>query len=98
MLHRPTVPTATLVPVTALVPIVVALVVEVINMAFETGITLTVYADRDYFYEVDIAEELSLTYKEIDRKDDIRLDFGSLDEMEAVAKAMLKAVKLAKEN
>jgi hypothetical protein len=66
-------------------------------MTIETGITLTVYADADYWYEVDIAEELTLTYKERGREVDIRLGFGSLDEMEAVARAMLKAVKLAKE-
>lgn len=66
-------------------------------MAIETGITLTVYADPDYHFEVTVFDELSLSYVEGDRMRE-NIGFGSLDEMEAVAKAMLKAVKLAKEN
>lgn len=66
----------------------------------QTGVTLDVYADLDYFYEIRVGEEYTLTYKEtrsdqLDRK--VYVGFGSLEEMEAVAKAMLRAVKTARE-
>ena len=69
-----------------------------VTMALETGITLTVYADVDYRYEVNVADEIDLTYKEDGRDRDLRIGFGSLDEMEAVARAMLNAVKLARDS
>lgn len=70
-------------------------------MALETGITLTVYADQDYSYDVKVnASTISVNYVEsrLTRDRDTELRFGSLEEMEAVAKAMLKAVKLAEGN
>lgn len=61
----------------------------------ETSITITVYADPDYHYEVISDELLSLDYVEGDRREHI--GFGSIDEMIAVAKAMLKVVELTNE-
>lgn len=55
---------------------------------------LTVHSDG-YQYDVELGEELSLTYFEPPNKASIT--FGSIEEMEAVAKAMLKAVKFHKE-
>lgn len=66
----------------------------------ETGVTLEVYADLDYFYEIHVGGEYTLTYKEkhADKLGDkVYVGFGSLEEMEAVAKAMLRAVKTARE-
>jgi hypothetical protein len=63
----------------------------------ETGITLEVYADPEYFYEVHLGGEYTLTYKETDLNIKTILGFGSLEEMEAVANAMLKAVKIKRE-
>jgi hypothetical protein len=65
-------------------------------MAIETGITLTVYADPDYRFEVEVSDEYSVTYIDGQVDQRINIGFGSLEEMEAVAQAMLKAVKLAK--
>lgn len=66
-------------------------------MSIATGITLTVYADQDYRYNIEVSDEMSLVYEEDGREKDLRISFGSLNEMEAVANAMLRAVKLAKE-
>lgn len=66
-------------------------------MAIETGVTLSVYADHDYRFDVEVSDEFSVVYVE-NGKEGSRVSFGSLDEMEAVAKAMLKAIKLAKED
>ncbi len=58
---------------------------------------ITLYADHDYKYTVFAGYEYGIVYLDIlDNKRE--LTFGSLDEMEAVAKTMLKVVKLAKEN
>ena len=66
-------------------------------MSIATGITLTVYADQDYRYNIEVSDEMALVYEEDGREQDLRIGFGSLNEMEAVANAMLRAVKLAKE-
>lgn len=68
----------------------------------ETGMTLTIYADHDYHFKIHVEDLLSLEYIEfdLDHKPIPRQDisFGSVDEMEAVAKAMLRAVKFKREN
>ena len=66
-------------------------------MSIATGITLTVYVDHDYRYNIEVSDEMALVYEEDGREQDLRIGFGSLNEMEAVANAMLRAVKLAKE-
>ena len=65
----------------------------------ETGITLTVYCELDYKYEISYDEILHITYVEPRESDDYRIDlsFGSIEEMEAVAKAMLKVAQLKRE-
>lgn len=65
-----------------------------------TTITIDVYPDPDYHYEVSAGDVISVTYVEhineynatwsLRRRSDV--SFGSLEEMEAVAKAMLKVV------
>lgn len=65
----------------------------------EKGITITVYADYDYFYEVVLhPESQSLNYHEVGNSSaSCRVSFGSIEQMEAVAKAMLQTVKFAHE-
>lgn len=63
----------------------------------ETGTTITVYADPDYHYEVILDGELSLDYVESNPQRRDHIGFGSIDEMIAVAKAMLRAAELKKE-
>ncbi len=62
----------------------------------ETSITISVYPDPDYHFEVHAGDVINVEYVEHGRNgtEDRRVDvaFGSLDEMEAVAKAMLKVV------
>lgn len=56
-----------------------------------TDITLTVYPQEDYHYEVLVGDEmLSVTYSER-AHNSVRVSFGSIEEMRAVAKAMLAA-------
>jgi hypothetical protein len=55
-----------------------------------TEVTFTVSSDDDYKYEVCAGEVLSVTYKEYTGQE-IFLSFGSVEEMEAVAHAMLRA-------
>lgn len=63
-----------------------------------TDITISVYPDPDYHFEVHAGDTIQVTYVEhlhehnvaSERRSDV--SFGSLDEMEAVAKAMLKVV------
>lgn len=68
-------------------------------MSIETSVTIGVYPDHSYNYEVYVdGEELSLIYKEDnietrERKERTRIGFGSIEEMEAVAQAMLRAVR-----
>ena len=63
----------------------------------ETGITVTVYADIDYRYEVSVEDTIELKYVENGREETISIGFGSVAEMEAVAKAMLKVAQVKKE-
>ena len=67
-------------------------------MKIETGITLTVYADHDYHFDVSVlSDEMSVTYVEAEfDTHGQRLSFGSIEEMQAVAHAMLKAIELRK--
>ena len=63
----------------------------------ETGITLSIYPEDDYHYDV-VAniEDISLIYKE-QGVEKTRVAFGSIEEMEAVARAMLRAAQLGRE-
>jgi len=67
-------------------------------MNIETSITISVYADPDYHFEVSAGDLIQVTYVERLREFNVNKDrrtdvsFGSLDEMAAVAKAMLKVV------
>ena len=63
----------------------------------ETGITLSIYPGEGYHYDV-VAniEDIELVYKE-DDVEKSRVSFGSIEEMEAVAKAMLRAAQLGRE-
>ena len=65
-------------------------------MSCETGVQLTVYADHDYRFRVSGPDELLLEYLEDGRSETPMISFGSLEEMEAVAKAMLTVVRLAR--
>lgn len=61
----------------------------------ETGITINVYADPDYGYAVHVGSELSVAYlNDKGEQDGPPITFGSKAEMEAVAKAMLKACSI----
>jgi hypothetical protein len=64
----------------------------------ETGITINVYADPDYGYAVHVGSELYVSYisylKDEGDQDGPPITFGSKAEMEAVAKAMLKACSI----
>lgn len=55
-----------------------------------TDVTFTVYPQEDYRYEVCAGEMLSVTYKESTGLETY-ISFGSIEEMRAVAKAMLNA-------
>lgn len=59
-----------------------------------TEITLTVYADPDYHYNVIVSDE-TFAVDYVDSKE-YRVSFSSLDEMEKVARTMLMAVELRK--
>jgi hypothetical protein len=67
-------------------------------MDIVTDITINVYADPDYHFEVHAGDVINVTYVEhlnehnVDKERRCDVSFGSLDEMEAVAKAMLKVV------
>jgi hypothetical protein len=58
-----------------------------------TDVTFTVMPDEDYCYEVCAGQALSLTYKE-NSGIETYVAFGSVEEMRAVAKAMLKACEV----
>lgn len=66
------------------------------EMTMQTGTQITVYADQDYSYRASYDEDIQLSYIEgvFEKK---TIHFGSLEEMEAVANAMLKLVKIVKE-
>ena len=59
---------------------------------FETDVTVTVYADPEYRYEVSAGGLPSLDYVEGERR--THIGFGSVDEMVAVARAILKVTEL----
>lgn len=60
---------------------------------FETDVTIAVYADPEYRYEVSAGDMFSVDYIEgVDRQ--THIGFGSRDEMITVAKAMLKVAEL----
>jgi hypothetical protein len=69
----------------------------------ETKVEITINPDTDYFYTIKVMDiELSVSYTEHPR--DINQDprhkiifFSSLDEMEKVAEAMMKAVKMGRD-
>lgn len=69
----------------------------------ETKVEITINPDTDYFFTVTVMDtELRVSYTEHPR--DINLDprqntifFSSLDEMEKVAEAMMKAVKMGRD-
>ena len=70
-------------------------------MSIETSVTIGVYPNYSYSYDVYVGEEYRLIYKEDDidtlhpeRKERSTLSFDSLEEMEAVAQAMLRAVRV----
>jgi len=69
----------------------------------ETKVEITINPDTDYFYTIKVMDiELSVSYTE--HPQDINQDprhktifFSSLDEMEKVAEAMMKAVKMGRD-
>jgi hypothetical protein len=69
-------------------------------MTIETSITISVYPDPDYHFEVLAGDVIKVEYVEhsnevhAERRFDV--SFGSLDEMEAVAHAMLKVVAMSR--
>lgn len=68
------------------------------NMSIENSISITVFTDLDYEYEVICGDEILLHYKEKESTGvPVYIGFGNLNEMEAVAKAMIQAVKVARE-
>jgi len=58
-----------------------------------TDVTFTVYPQEDYQYQVCAGEMLTVTYKE-SAGQEIYIGFGSVEEMRAVAMAMLKACEV----
>ena len=66
-------------------------------MAVEIGVELTVYADRDYRY---VIGDGAIMYKEKRTNGNdltVEIVFGSDDEMEATARAMLRFVEIKRE-
>lgn len=60
----------------------------------EISVTLGVYTDPDYHYEVNVSDgDLNIVYKEGESHTHT-MAFGSRDEMRAVAHAMLKALNV----
>lgn len=63
----------------------------------ETGITLSIYPGDGYHYDVAAnIDNISLIYNE-NGVEKSRVNFGTIEEMEAVAKAMLRAAQLGRE-
>ena len=66
----------------------------------ESSIQITVYADQDYKYVVSSGDIIYITYVETNdpsNNSKVEISFGSIEEMEAVANAMLKVVKMSKD-
>lgn len=63
-------------------------------MAVDTTVTFEVHCG-DYSYTINTDDEFSVEYREADRPAGYSsIGFGSIDEMEAVANAMLRAARL----
>lgn len=61
----------------------------------DTAVTLTVLPDDDYYYDVHIAPgELAVFVRNSKGDTTQQLNFGSIDEMRAVAKAMMNACSI----
>ncbi len=60
----------------------------------ETVVQLIVEADPDYHYTV---APFEVIYHEHGRTNEHRISFGSVDEMEAVAQAMLKVCEFSRQ-
>jgi hypothetical protein len=58
---------------------------------------VSILADEDYWYEIFTGDSMGLRYEECFSKEPIELRFASLEEMEVVAKTMLKIVKATRE-
>lgn len=65
-------------------------------MTIETGVEVTLYADPDYKFVVFASDQLGVSYVEDGRDSPVDIGFGSLEEMEAVARAMLKVVEFSR--
>lgn len=63
----------------------------------ELSIDYTIHSDEDYSHVVHIGETMSVAYSEPIANIYAKVTFGSLEEMESVAKSMLLAVKSARE-
>lgn len=63
-------------------------------MAIDTTVTFEVHCS-DYSYTINTDDEFSVEYREADQLTSCSsIGFGSIDEMEAVANAMLRAARL----
>lgn len=63
----------------------------------ELSIDYTIHSNEDYTHTIHIGESLTIAYNEPNANINIEFSFGSLEEMESVAKTMLMAVKSARE-
>lgn len=62
------------------------------SLDIETAITVEVFPDPDYHYSVTVDSQLiALRYHE--KQAEREITFGSIEELEAVTQAMLKAIK-----
>lgn len=67
-------------------------------MAFETEIKISVFPDPDYYFEVVASSEEIYISSTADDSISTVIGFGSIEEMESVANAMLTVVKMRKTN
>lgn len=63
----------------------------------ELSFDYTIHSGEGYTHTIHIDETLSVAYNEPNANIHVELTFGSLEEMESVAKTMLLAVKSARE-
>jgi len=62
---------------------------------FETTTSIEVFVDPDYHFRVSAGNMIEVQYIEHGHEEhNVHIGFGSLNEMEAVAMAMLKVVKM----
>lgn len=66
-------------------------------MNHDIGCEFSVFASLEYRYIISGPHDLQLTYEENGRNDKPYITFADADEMESVAKAMLKVVEIARE-